>query len=84
MSQIKQTLLTVLIAIAMLSMVLAHQYVDTWILTFYISRDSSFVGGEYQTEELCKQGAKRQLPWVRRQTMAYDRVRWSCVLERAG
>ena len=61
---------------AIISLTIVFRPLETWTLTFHVNREMSFLGGEYQTRELCEAGAERQLSWARRNYG--DRVTWSC------
>ena len=54
---------------------------EVWLLTFWLSHDpvgSSFEGGQYQTEWLCKRGAARQFGHWRG---VYGKtLKWKCEL----
>lgn len=53
----------------------------SWVLTFHLLYAPPFVGGEYQTEEMCRTAAATQWPWWWQQ---YGRrlVRFECKQER--
>lgn len=53
---------------------------ETWVLTFYVLFSTPFVGGEYQTEERCIQGA--QMQWSYWHHQYGRRLRYECKKER--
>jgi hypothetical protein len=53
---------------------------ETWLLTFHPATAPPFVGGEYQTQERCRRGAREQLPyWT---LMHGEGINWSCKHQR--
>ena len=54
--------------------------IKAWVLTFHVLAGSSFVGGEYVTEQRCRAAAAMQMPqW--RKTHGWH-LTWTCRLDR--
>jgi hypothetical protein len=60
--------------------VVAMSMMETWVLMFYLVATPAFVGGEYQSEELCALSARHQTPHWKQQRRYRLGLSWKCEL----
>jgi hypothetical protein len=51
---------------------------ETWVLMFYLVTTPAFVGGEYQSEELCVLSARDQTPHWKQHRRYRLGLSWKC------